>query len=130
MRLADDQRVVREAGIGGGVGYDQNVVGSDRARAERVLTRGSVHGQAAACLEPLARIVDQRDKRDRAAERAARDLDHGIEFGFGRGVEQRERAQHRQAVALGIVIDRGEHSGHGTAMSRQILKYRQRSPGE
>ena len=64
--LADDQRVVGEADVEGGVAHLQQLVRLDRMRAEGAIVRCLVDvEQACIGLQPLAVGIDQTEQRDR-----------------------------------------------------------------
>ena len=66
-RIKDDERVIGEALVGGGVRNDEELILENRVRAERDLSVRLSLVHANGRLEPLAVGVHQTDERDRRA---------------------------------------------------------------
>jgi hypothetical protein len=109
VRSAGDERVGGKARIGGGILDHQHVAQLHRVAAEGHRTRGFRHVQAAARLEPLAVLVDQRHQRDRDPEGHRGQARKTVDPLFRRRVEDAEGFERDEAGVFG----RGERIGHG-----------------
>jgi hypothetical protein len=87
-RRADDIGVVGEPGVARRIRHDEKlVVGTDGVRAEGDIPAGLALLVTLGGLEPLARLVDQRDERDRRPADLGREGDDVIVFPLEGGVE-------------------------------------------
>lgn len=109
-----DQRVVAEALILRRVVHHQRPRHADRMRAERVLARGLLRLQPDARLEPLAVGIHQREQGHRHIQQAAGQPGDAVEHRLGRGVQQGQGVEQRQAVQF---VGRQRGGGHSVVRS-------------
>jgi hypothetical protein len=94
-RRSGDERIVREARVGEGVGDDERPVAVEGVRAEGHAARRLAPVQAEAGLVPLPVRVDQGDQRDRHGEGAPGDAGDAIEALLRRCIEEAQAADCR-----------------------------------
>ena len=108
-RVTDDQGVVGEPGVAGGVGHHEDVVAEDGVAAEGDLPRCPGCVEADPGLPPLPIGVDQAQRRHRGAAQLGGELDDLVVGGLGGGVEDAERGELRQPLVL---VTRQRCAGH------------------
>jgi len=96
VRRIDHHRVVGEARILRRIRDDQWLVVEDRVAAERDLAARARHVDAAARLEPLVFLGDERDQRDRHLQQPARHARDAVEGVLRGAVEEAGGVQRRQ----------------------------------
>ena len=98
LRVAEDQRIVREAQVLGRVRHLQYPVFHDRKLAEGVLARRLVDSQADLGLEPLPGRIDQGNQADGDVELSRDQAGNTIECRFRRCVQDIESLQRGQSL--------------------------------
>ena len=92
--ITDDQRILCETVVGGGVLHLEHVGSEDRLRAEGLIARCLRHArQAVIGLEPQPMLIDEGDQRDRRCAGSRCSSDEPVEERLGRRVEHGEGAQ-------------------------------------
>ena len=101
MRLAHHERVAREARVGAGVLYHQQIVLMDGMRAKGLIARRFPHlAQTLRRFEPLPILIHQRHQGDRAVEQPPRQRGQRVKIPLRRRIEDVEARQLAQAGVL------------------------------
>ena len=93
-RCARHKRVFVEAGVGRGIGYDEDIGLQDRVSAEGEVQRYRFDRNAYARLEPFTVARDEADEREGRFAQVRRERREIVEGALGRGVENLVSVEH------------------------------------
>ena len=103
MRVARDQRVVREAWVQRRIRNDKQAGLQNGMGADRTVDRRLAHAKPDLRLEPLAALIDEIDDGNRRPADRGSHLDDFIEIGLARRVENAVVPQGGQAILFSTV---------------------------
>ena len=120
----ETERIVARAGIGERVRNDREARPKQRMRTDRPIDRCLVAAEPDLRLEPLARLVDEADERDRCVAQTGRKLDQRVEARLARRVQQTQPSKGREALTSSRMVV-GLHGVVDPRYKRRVCDARQ-----